>query len=129
MIFHGKFHPSNSLFRYLFKVNNRYRIYLPRYCLNFDTFLSPQNLKTFLRGEQILCLTISDYQTEMCYGNSGRKSLLKLESTSQNSLEPTFLVKIIKNNDISDLLSDFQIIIRRLMVSVVDSNPIDISDK
>jgi hypothetical protein len=44
-------------------------------------------------------------------------------------LEPTFLVKVIKNNDISHLFSDFQIIIRRLMVSVGDSNPIDISDK
>jgi hypothetical protein len=60
-------------------------MYLPRYCLNFDTFLSPQNLKTFLSGEQILCLTISDYQTEMCYRNSGGKSFLKLEPTSQSS--------------------------------------------
>jgi hypothetical protein len=35
------FHPFNSVLRYLFEVNNKYWIDLLGYCLNFDSFSSP----------------------------------------------------------------------------------------
>ena len=44
-------------------------------------------------------------------------------------LEPTFIVKVIKNNDVCHLFSDIRIIICHPVVSMVDSNSINISDK
>jgi hypothetical protein len=42
VIFHGKFHHCNSLFRYHFEVNNMYKIDVLGYYLNFDNFGRPK---------------------------------------------------------------------------------------
>ncbi len=85
VIFHGKFHPFNSFLRYCFEVNNRYKIDPLGYCWNFTSFLILKNLKKFRSGEQILCDTISGYQTYVCHRNNGSKSSSKLRSTIETS--------------------------------------------